>query len=612
MKRSRELLPGPPARYADMPLALPADPRAPVQGRLYPPCALPHLRSAATAAECGQPLDVTAGISANKWLCTRPYSHALAWSGWHGRTAVFPSLCGASAAGCPLAEATREARARWQQRAAPSALPARLSPESLGHCAFYAHVPRAGSSARASEGGGGGGASSSSSSSSSSGSSGRAEADPHARVLPSSAILFLDIDDTLIKTQHGGGWQWLYPTVPQRVRAYFEAGYKVVLVTNQCLVQDSEATAREKLGKMQGVAAALGVPCQVFMATHRDFCYKPYPGAFWLLAGVCNGGVPIHAPSCLYVGDAAGRLGDHSLADLGFALNIGAPATTPEAFFGGEQSALLVRPLLFLRGVADFAPGEVARAQEALQRAGIALPTLSDVKAVHEAKAGKEGDKRPLDLVEHFLPAIAFPKPGSAVLVSSAGVPPEGGGGGGGGGGGAPPRAAASPWSRTLRGAPPPPANALQEVVLLCGPPGCGKSTLSRYALPAAQQRYGRFCQDEMKSPKAFKDAVKGAYDWENLSVVVDKTLVSPKARDEALRAVLASADAPGTFAPPGGVRALALQKDDLTLARCLHGNCVRVYSPLSSRLVAEPQVRRQGTGRDDRGVRRQCGGDCW
>jgi bifunctional polynucleotide phosphatase/kinase len=171
-------------------------------------------------------------------------------------------------------------------------------------------------------------------------------------VPPSSAILFLDIDDTLIQSnKHYApkGWRWLFASVPQRVRAYYEAGYKVVLVTNQCLVQDSEATAREKLGKMQGVAAALGVPCQVFMATHRDFCYKPYPGAFWLLAGVCNGGVPIHTPSCLYVGDAAGRLGDHSLADLGLAFNIGAPCTTPEAFFGGSRSALLVRPVLFLQ-----------------------------------------------------------------------------------------------------------------------------------------------------------------------------------------------------------------------------------------------------------------------
>ena len=547
-KRAREEA----SPWADRPLPEHCLPSA-VSGRLYPPCILPP---AAVS-----PTDVTAGENANTWLCTSSCFKEEAWGCWARRKKpLFPSPAQPPPS-CPLA-----------------ACRARLTPESLGGIVFFARVPASSAGAGAGAGGSVAASSSSGFAGGGGGGDGPCPAGAGGCVPPSRRILFLDIDETLIRSP-GSGWEWKYDitTTQERVREYTAAGFKVVLVSNQCLIKESAETARATLSKMQTVAERLDVPCQVFLATHQDFCYKPYPGIFWLLASLCNAGVPIDAPRCLFVGDAVGRTADHSLADLGFAFNIGAPCTTPEAFFGGSQRPVDVRPILFLRSVAQCAPGDVSLAQEVLTRAGIPVPSQQDIQRYLDAP---RGDRLLRALETHFLPPLHFPPPGSEVLVSSAsssGTCPAAplAASAGGGSSAAPLPLTPPPWASVARGAQ---RSAQQEVILLCGPPASGKSTLALSVLPTRAQGYERISQDELGTLQRFKEAASQAYEGGH-RVVVDKTLTRVKDRLEALEHVFSGHH---THSPQGGIRVLALHKDALTQQRCIHANHVRAFSPLS------------------------------
>ena len=60
---------------------------------------------------------------------------------------------------------------------------------------------------------------------------------------------------------------------------------------------------------------------------------KPLAGMWDHFSSACNGGVAPNLNECYYVGDAAGRPGDHSDSDKGFAAAVGMRFYTPEAFF---------------------------------------------------------------------------------------------------------------------------------------------------------------------------------------------------------------------------------------------------------------------------------------
>ena len=489
--------------------------------RVYPPCTPPGAHG----------VDVTSGPRrANRWLCTLPapegapsiIHHLLPESRGH----LFPLLAHILGSECPLAASLRGFVG--------------LTPEDLGQCYFCSSLPLPPSGCDASGGSGGGSASS------------------LAFVPASPRVLFLDVDSTLIcgTCPPASEWTWTYPSVPTRVKAYYDSGYKIVLVTNQARIKGSYLASQSVSTKIKGVAAALGVPCQVFMSTQTaDFFYKPRPGIFWLLASLCNGGVPIHTPSCLFVGDACGRRDDHSCCDLGFAFNIGAPCTTPEAFFGGSVEAQDVRPLLLIPRIGEWAPGDVAAAQEVLRVAGIRSPSSSS--------SSKE-DKKAAFLFPH----LNLPRPGSPTVLSVY------------------QRQASGDWTAV-----PPPLPPLfqglggqQEVVLLCGPPGAGKSTLSRSPLPP---NYTRVCQDDLGGRRPpFVTKCRKDYGQLGRSIVLDKTLLDPKIRTEALRGNNGGTGDDGVFpvhsvcCPPGGIRVLAALKDEGMVKRSLHLVKLRQCSP--------------------------------
>jgi bifunctional polynucleotide phosphatase/kinase len=446
-------------------------------------------------------LDLTVG---NGWLFTQEGPFAPQWT-----VAPLPGASGGGGGGggpgptCPLGGAARLRK---------------LSPAALGACHFAA-LPLSGTGAEG--------------------------ASPPA---PARRCLVLDLDGTLIRPTDGKkfcvtefDWAWAFPTVPKRVKAYADAGYKIAIFTNQAGVAQGTTTAQTVRKRLEQVIKKLGVAAQVFCAVGKvDFFRKPAPGMWWLLQGLCNGDVSMEPAHSLFVGDAAGRRGDFSGSDLGCAINLRVPFTTPEAFFGGSTKAIDVRPALHV-----------------LPLLREWLPTLAEeaVRATARCSGGDGGGADGGEVAHFpFVPPRDLPAPGGATL--------EGG--------------ATLPWARATRAGE-------KQLVLLCGPPGCGKSTLAASA--ARVSGWVVVNQDALKTKEKTVIAVKEAL-MSGRSVVVDRTHVDAASRAELLQ-LLGVGGGGGGGGQQLHVTALAVQPDAL-LERCRHAVALRVATPLS-RTVAEP-----------------------
>ncbi|KAJ5084375.1 hypothetical protein NUU61_008954 [Penicillium alfredii] len=169
-------------------------------------------------------------------------------------------------------------------------------------------------------------------------------------------IAAFDLDSTVIKTASGNvfpksatDWRWWHAAVPGRLRELNSEGFQVVILSNQKKISiqkdlkggrsDSKSLAMFK-EKITAVMTELDIPLSVYAATTDPLYRKPRPG-MWReflddydldIAGV-------DLPGSFFVGDAAGRPGDHSAVDRGIATNIGIAFKTPEEFFLGEEPA---------------------------------------------------------------------------------------------------------------------------------------------------------------------------------------------------------------------------------------------------------------------------------
>ena len=136
-----------------------------------------------------------------------------------------------------------------------------------------------------------------------------------------------DYDWTLVSPKDGktfpsnvDDWKWLYPTIPEKIKGYYEDGFMIVIFTNQ-----SKAWKHEQI---QLVAKTLDIPVFIVVATEK-YDYKPNPILFNILMGNNN----IRKEKSFFVGDAIGRTGDFSDSDKIFAENIGIPCCCPEQVF---------------------------------------------------------------------------------------------------------------------------------------------------------------------------------------------------------------------------------------------------------------------------------------
>ncbi|KAF3491855.1 bifunctional polynucleotide phosphatase/kinase [Arthroderma uncinatum] len=178
-------------------------------------------------------------------------------------------------------------------------------------------------------------------------------------------IAAFDFDHTLITpksnyrfSSSASDWKWWDPSVPSKLRQLAADGYTLIIVSNQKGV--SLKPAKAKTGnadskslvtlkeKVTAVLDALGLDVSVSMyaATAYDEYRKPRTGMWMQMVqdlgldvdGDVDGMEPrLDLENSIFVGDAAGRKGDHSCCDRHFAANVGIPFKTPEEFFRDEQ-----------------------------------------------------------------------------------------------------------------------------------------------------------------------------------------------------------------------------------------------------------------------------------
>ncbi|KAJ9197805.1 hypothetical protein DTO021D3_5436 [Paecilomyces variotii] len=168
-------------------------------------------------------------------------------------------------------------------------------------------------------------------------------------------IAAFDFDSTLIATASGNrfardarDWKWWHPTVPTKIKELNADGFQVVVVSNQKKISlqkeikggrsesKSLTTFKEKA---TAVMRQLDVPLSLYAATQYDEYRKPRMGMWRELVEDYDLDVDdsLDLQSSFFVGDAAGRPGDHSSCDRDFAANIGITFKTPEEFFLGKS-----------------------------------------------------------------------------------------------------------------------------------------------------------------------------------------------------------------------------------------------------------------------------------
>lgn len=149
-----------------------------------------------------------------------------------------------------------------------------------------------------------------------------------------------DLDGTLIKTLSGkkfpideNDWTWLYESIPYALQR-ISSDFIIVIFSNQLGVSMGKTTESQLRKKSKQIYDELNIP-MIFMYAIKDDNYRKPRVGMWkkiLLDKVKRRG---H----FFVGDAAGRNGDHSDVDRKFAYNIGADAIkfmTPDYYFNDE------------------------------------------------------------------------------------------------------------------------------------------------------------------------------------------------------------------------------------------------------------------------------------
>ncbi|XP_075079329.1 polynucleotide 3'-phosphatase ZDP isoform X6 [Nicotiana tabacum] len=161
-------------------------------------------------------------------------------------------------------------------------------------------------------------------------------------------IAAFDFDGCLAKTSvkrvGADAWSLMHPSIPEKLQSLYNDGYKLVIFTNESNIErwknSRQAAVDSKIGRLEQFIKLAGVPFQVFIACGlsnskpEDPFRKPKIGMWNIMKKQFNFGISIEMDKCFYVGDAAGRQGDHSDADIRFAQAIGLKFYVPEDFFG--------------------------------------------------------------------------------------------------------------------------------------------------------------------------------------------------------------------------------------------------------------------------------------
>ncbi|KAI0822674.1 PNK3P-domain-containing protein [Trametes gibbosa] len=161
---------------------------------------------------------------------------------------------------------------------------------------------------------------------------------------PLCKVAAFDLDGCLIQSSFPKKgtppkFDWWRPVVPTKLKQVHQQGFSIVIITNQAL--RTQALINDWKKKLPLIANALpDVPFRLFAATEKDGYRKPIPGMWYELERIfAQDNVQIDLAASFFIGDAAGRQGDHSSTDRKLALNIGIPFQTPEEYFLGLPPA---------------------------------------------------------------------------------------------------------------------------------------------------------------------------------------------------------------------------------------------------------------------------------
>ena len=184
---------------------------------------------------------------------------------------------------------------------------------------------------------------------------------PHNAYTGQNKILGMDLDWTLIRPVKGKihpldehDWQFLYDAENMRaISDKIAAGYKMVIFTNQGGLLSNKKYGFGSKMDVEGFKRRWHViidrlkkeynikPFALIASLYDDFNRKPCCGMWEFLEAVILSkyNIKIERSSSLYVGDMAGRKGDHSASDLLFAMNLNIGFQVPEIFYGDGNAS---------------------------------------------------------------------------------------------------------------------------------------------------------------------------------------------------------------------------------------------------------------------------------
>lgn len=159
------------------------------------------------------------------------------------------------------------------------------------------------------------------------------------------SIAAFDLDHTLIRCASGAKFPknatdlalWK-PCVADKLAEIVLEGKIVVIFSNQGGVSSGKTPVKMIHERIEAVSKLLKVPICFFASTHVDLYRKPCIGMWELFLERLGDNVTINMEESFYVGDAAGRKGDHADSDFKFAFNTGLNPLTPEKFFLQKKS----------------------------------------------------------------------------------------------------------------------------------------------------------------------------------------------------------------------------------------------------------------------------------
>lgn len=146
-------------------------------------------------------------------------------------------------------------------------------------------------------------------------------------------VAMFDMDWTLIKPKGGrtfpkdvDDWEWLRPTVPQKIKTFYDKGFAIVIFTNQ--------TKAWKQGMIVNALTSISLPCTAVIAFDKTY-HKPDRRIFDAFVGKRAW----DTKKSFFVGDALGRAADFADSDRKFAEALGIKVLAPEDVFPFEKKS---------------------------------------------------------------------------------------------------------------------------------------------------------------------------------------------------------------------------------------------------------------------------------